>query len=88
MNELIQNCSYLTPQMAKESGVTKFKFYDYLHKNGFEKVARGIYASGDEWVDELYVIHQRCPKAVFSHDEAYYCHGLIDREPPVHTFTV
>ena len=24
MNELIQNCSYLTPQMAKESGVTKF----------------------------------------------------------------
>ena len=79
MNELIQNCSYLTPQMAKESGVTKFKFYDYLHKNGFEKVARGIYASGDEWVDELYVIHQRCPKAVFSHDEAFYFHGLIDR---------
>ena len=88
MNELIQNCRYLTPQMAKESGVTKFKFYDYLHKNGFEKVARGIYASGDEWVDELYVIHQRCPKAVFSHDEAFYFHGLIDREPLVHTFTV
>lgn len=37
MNELIQNCSYLTPQMTKESGVTKFKFYDYLHKNGLRR---------------------------------------------------
>lgn len=33
MNELIQNCSYLTPQMAKESGVTKFYFNYPILKN-------------------------------------------------------
>lgn len=43
---------------------------------------------GDVWVDELYVLYQRCPNAVFSHDEAFYCHGLMDREPLIHTFTV
>ena len=36
----------------------------------------------------MYVLHQRCPNAVFSHDEAFYYHGLTDREPFVHTFTV
>lgn len=53
-----------------------------------EPVSRGIYSVDEGWVDELYVLHQRCPKAVFSHDEALYYHGLTDREPSVHTFTI
>ena len=32
-----------------------------------------------------YVLHQRCPKAVFSHDEAFYYHDLTDSEPMIHT---
>lgn len=51
-------------------------------------MSRGICIPADEWVDELFVLHQRCPKAVFSHDEVLYYHGLIDREPLIHTFTV
>lgn len=53
-----------------------------------EQVHRGIYSSGQEWVDELYVLHRRCPNAVFSHDEAFYYHGLTDREPLIHTLTI
>ena len=30
----------------------------------------------------------RCPSAVFSHDEALYYYGLIDREPQKRTITV
>ena len=88
MTRLVQNHDYLTPRIAGKSGISKFKFYKYVHENRFEPVSRGLYSAGDNWVDELYVLHQRCPNAVFSHDEAFYYHGLADREPFVHTFTI
>lgn len=78
MENLIQNYDYLTPKIAEESGISKFKFYKYVHENRLEAVSRGIYSTGDDWVDELYVLHQRCPKAIFSHDEAFYYHSLTD----------
>lgn len=86
--ELFQKYDYLTPKIAKESGISKFKFYQYVRENDLEQVSRGIYSMESNWVDELYVLHQRCPNAVFSHDEAFYYHGLTDREPLIHTLTI
>lgn len=88
MTELVQSHDYLTPKIAEKSGISKFKFYKYVRENGLEQVSRGVYSTGTEWVDELYVLHRRCPNAVFSHDEAFYYHGLTDREPIVHTLTI
>lgn len=88
MSRLVQNHNYITPEIAEKSGISKFKFYKYVRENGLEQVHRGIYSSADDWVDELYILHQRCPNAVFSHDEAFYYHGLTDREPLVHTLTI
>lgn len=85
---LTQTHACLTPKMAAELGISKFKFYKSVHENQLEQVGHGIYVSKGEWVDELYILHHRCPKAVFSHDEALYYHGLVDREPLVHTFTI
>lgn len=79
---------YLTPELAREQSVSKYQFYNYVRENGLEQVSHGIYAAPDTWVDELYVLHQRCPQAVFSHDEAFYYYGLTDREPLVHTLTI
>ncbi len=89
MNYKLDELDYLTPSMAKENGVSKWKFYKYIKdKDGVEKVSHGMYANKDTWVDNLYVLHQRCPKAVFSHDEAFYYHDLCDREPIVNTLTI
>lgn len=88
MRKLVKNHDYITPRIAEKSGISKFKFYKYVHENGLEAVSRGVYSTGSDWVDELYVLHQRCPNAVFSHDEAFYYHGLIDREPFIHTLTI
>ena len=88
MARLAQNHAYLTPKIAKESGISKYKFYRYVRENGLEPVSRGVYSTEANWIDELYVLHQRCQKAVFSHDEAFYYHGLTDREPLVHTLTI
>ena len=88
MTELVQGHDYITPKIAEESGISKFKFYKYIRENGLEPVSRGIYSTGTDWIDELYVLHKRCPNAVFSHDEAFYYYGLTDREPLVHTLTI
>ena len=89
MNYKLDELDYLTPSMAKENGVSKWKFYKYIKDNdGVEKVSHGMYANKDTWVDNLYVLHQRCPKAVFSHDEAFHYHDLCDREPIVNTLTI
>ena len=87
-NELFKNCDYLTPEIARKNGISKARFYKYIHDNELEQVGHGIYTRKDDWVDELYLLHQRCPNAVFSHDEAFYYHGLTDREPLVHTLTI
>ena len=51
MTQLVQDYDYLTPKMAEKSGISKFKFYKYVHENGLEQVGHGIYTSGEEWVD-------------------------------------
>lgn len=78
----------LTTQEAKDKGMSKYQFYKYVHSNNLEQINRGVYAPKDAWVDELYLLHKRCASAVFSHDEAFYYHDLVDREPLVHTITV
>ena len=85
---LAQNDDYLTPEKARRKGVSKYGFYKFIRENELERIARGVYSKEDVLVDDLYLISQRCHKAVFSHDEAFYYHGLSDREPLIHTVTV
>ena len=89
MNESnIKEYNYITPKIAKENGISKFKFYKFVQENNMEQISHGVYIPSNEWVDELYLLHHRCPNAVFSHDEAFYYHGLTDREPLTHTMTI
>jgi len=88
MSELLQEFGYITPRLAGQHGFSKFQFYKFVQENELEQVSRGIYTAKDEWADELYIIHKRCPIGIFSHDEAIYYHGLTDREPLIHTLTI
>lgn len=84
----LQEKDILTTEMARKSGVSKYKFYQFLKDNEYEQIGHGVYAAKDAWVDELKLIHERCPQGVFSHDEAFYYYGLTDREPLTHTLTM
>lgn len=86
--DLLQEHGYTSPKIAETSGISKYKFYKYVRENSLEQAAHGIYVASDSWIDELDIIHKRCPQGVFSHDEAFYFHGLNDREPLVHTLTI
>lgn len=74
--------------MASNFQLSKEGFYKRMKVKNYERVGPGMYVSPNEFVDELLVLHKRCPSGVFSHDEALYHHGLIDREPTIHTITI
>ena len=59
-----------------------------MRKNGLERVAHGLYRSGDAWDDGMYVLQFRYPASVFSHETALYLLGLAEREPIVFSVTL
>ena len=91
MNEienLIDESGMIITRNVARNNQSKADFYNYLKKNNFEQISRGIYASQDAWVDPLLIAHMRCPKAVISHDVALHYYGLIDRESGTPTLTI
>jgi len=88
IDRLTDESGILLTGMAVAEGISKPTLYSLIEKNRYEKVGHGIYASPDAWADENYILSLRCPCAVFSHDEALYYHGLVDREPMQQTITV
>ena len=69
------------------AGISKPVFYQFVQSRGLEQAAHGIYLSKDAWVDAMYLLHLRCPQAVFSHETALFLHGISDRTPFEHTVT-
>ena len=78
----------LTTKDAVALGVTKPSFLRFVERNGYERVAHGIYLSPDAWLDEMYVFSLRSPLIVFSHDSALDMHNMTNRVPVKHTVTV
>lgn len=88
-NQKLNNISgIIEVSKVSEFNLSKERLYQYIKANDYKRVGPGMYASQDEFVDELLVLHKRCPNGVISHDEALYHHGLIDRQPTEHTITV
>ncbi len=77
----------LTKEVLND-GHSKDALYKFIMNNGLKQVGHGIYAEPDLWEDDQYILSLRCPRAVFSHDEALYYHRLIDREPLQQTVTI
>lgn len=88
ITDYIDETGVLITANVVKAGINKTALYKYLKENNYEKIAHGIYASPEAWTDENYALSVRYPQAVFSHDEALYYHGLVDREPMRQTITL
>lgn len=78
----------LRTRQALEAGISKPVFYQFVRFRDLEQASHGIYISKDSWVDTMYLLHLRCPQAIFSHEVALYFHDLTDREPLKYSVTV
>jgi hypothetical protein len=74
------NNGYLFTSEVQEASVSRTYLASFLRENNYEKVAKGIYVSGDVWPDELYILQKCYPSIVYSGETALYLHSLIDRE--------
>ena len=63
------------------AGISKPTLADFVKKNEYERISRGIYCSKEYWTDDLYLLQRRCPKTVFSHETALFLMNMTDREP-------
>lgn len=88
IGHFVDKSGLLLTKEALSGGITKDNFYRFVTDNHFAKVAQGVYLSPEAWGDSAFVLHQRCPQAVFSHDEALFYYELIDREPMEQTITI
>jgi hypothetical protein len=85
---LQKNNGFLKTSDAVSAGISKSYFSEYVRKRGFTRVAHGLYMSPDAWEDGMYVIQERYPLAVFSHETALYLLNLAEREPIQYAVTL
>ena len=89
LNDLSEkNGGIIKTSDAKELNISKTYFLEYIRDNDFEKVARGIYLSPDAWKDDLFIIQQRFPGIIYSHNVALFLLEMTDKEPEKYSATV
>lgn len=64
-----------------KQGISKQYCLEFLKKNKYERIAKGLYAFPGIWIDDFYVLSYKYSKAIFSHETAYYLLDMADREP-------
>lgn len=93
MDQKIQNIienrnGYLLTRDMDKHNISRQTMQNFIQKNNFQKVGRGIYLSEDTFGDILYVAYLSHKKIVYSHETALDLHGLTEREPSKVTCTV
>lgn len=87
-NLVKENNGIIQTSQVIEAGISKPFFYEYARANNLKQTAHGVYVSEDTWVDSMFLLHLRCPQAVYSHETALFFHDLTDREPSPYSVTV
>lgn len=92
-NEMIKelarnNNGVLRTSDAEKQGISRTYFLEYIKKNEFEKVSKGIYIHPDAWEDKLYLMQLRYSQIIYSHETALYLLDMAEREPLRYTVTV
>ena len=89
LDELVENGNgYLQTFQVLKNGVSKPTLAEYVNQRRMERVAQGLYLAEDAWQDDLYTLHLKNQRIVFSHETALMLHGLMEREPKDISVTV
>lgn len=82
-----ENGGVLLTSAIVAAGISKPTLADFVKKNEYERVGRGVYCSQECWRDDLYLLQLRCPKTIYSHDTALFLLDMTDQEPLKYSVT-
>jgi len=85
---LKKNNGFLKTSDVAAAGISRAYLGGFVKANSLERVAHGIYMSEDAWPDNLFVLQQRFPSAVFSHETALYLLDMAERSPLKYSVTI
>jgi predicted transcriptional regulator of viral defense system len=66
---------------VRAAGVSPFYLSQMVSDGRLNRLARGLYAVPDTYVDEMYELYSKNSYLIFSHLSALYMHDLTDRTP-------
>ena len=70
----------LTSQVS-EAGISRYTLGELVSENRLSYVQRGVYVTEKGYADDYFLLQQRFPKGVYSHETALYLLGFSDRIP-------
>lgn len=70
------------------AGISRSYVLDFVKKNNYRRLAKGIYIAPNAWEDGMYIIQSIYNQAVFSYETALFLLGLSEREPIKYEVTV
>ena len=71
----------VTTAQVSAAGIPRLYLSKMTAKKLLQRVDRGIYATPEAWVDEMFLLQYKYSKGIFSHETALYIHGFTDRTP-------
>lgn len=78
----------ITTSQANDLGFSNERLRLLEGAGALERVTHGVYIEPNDFVDKMYVVQLRRPKAIYSHETALFLHGLTDRDPMSYTVTL
>ena len=79
---------YFILRDASNEGLKKNEIKRIINDNMMHKVAHGVYALNDIFLDDLFIISNKNQNVIISHESALYIYGLMEREPFYNEVTV
>ena len=71
-------------KIAAQIGISKAMLCKLCKENKIHRIVKGQYIFPDDMQDELLAISNRSDRIIFSHETAFYLHGISDRTPFKH----
>lgn len=85
---LNENNGFLKASDVVAAGVSRTLLSAFVKEKGLVRAAKGLYISSSAWDDSLFVLQNRYPKVIFSHETSLHLLNMANREPAQINFTL
>ncbi|MFV0361500.1 MAG: abortive phage infection protein [Suipraeoptans sp.] len=81
LNFANQNNGIITTSQVTELGIGRWALQTLEKLEKIYSVQRGVYVTENGYADDFFLLQQRYPKGIYSHETALYLLGFSDRVP-------